>query len=64
MWFPEDFLGVAGCGEPCGEWASRSVGAIGVILWLFLFLEQNIMEPVIHSGTGGAHQVLDTEATR
>lgn len=41
MWFPEDFLGAAGCGEPSGECLGIQV-CHGVALGVFLVLQQNI----------------------
>lgn len=43
MWFPEDFLGAAECGEPCGECRLSVSRAMGVALWVLLFLQQNVM---------------------
>lgn len=48
MWFPENFLGPVDVGSSWGNaWASRSAGAKGVILWVFLFLQQKVITGVL-----------------
>ena len=53
-------------GSPLGNaWASRSAGAMGVALWVFLFLQQNMtVGLLLLTGTARTHHVLGTEATR